>query len=68
MDLSGNSIFDTALIGITGDGRAVYDYSLMIEWLMDTDDMTRIEAQIYIENTVLQFPGEDAPVIMYALE
>ena len=26
--------YDTALIGVTHDDRAVYDYDLMVEWLM----------------------------------
>lgn len=35
---SGDS-YDTALIGISEDGRAIYDFDLMVEWLMEQDDI-----------------------------
>ena len=36
--------YDTALIGITSDNRAIYDYDLMVEWLVDNQGMTYEEA------------------------
>ena len=65
-----NYSYDDALIGVTEDGRAVYDFNKMVEWLMDEegwDDITAIE---WIEcNTIRALPyfGEGAPIIMYPL-
>lgn len=62
--------YDTALIGVTNDNRAVYDFEKMVEWLVETQNWTNSEAVEWIEyNTVRALPyfGEDAPVIMYPL-
>lgn len=32
--------YDTALIGVSHDDRAIYDYDLMVEWLMEEEDFT----------------------------
>lgn len=62
--------YDTALIGVTEDGRAVYDYNLMVEWLVEEEDMTEEEAIEWINfNTLRALPyfGEGAPIVMYPL-
>ena len=64
---SGDS-YDSALIGISEDGRAIYDFDLMVEWLMDQDDIDSTSAIEWIEyNTIRSLPyaGEKAPIIMY---
>ena len=66
-----NFSYDTALIGVTDDNRAVYDFEKMIEWLVETQDFTYEESVELIEvNTISALPyyGEDAPIIMYPLE
>lgn len=67
---SGDS-YDDALIGVSHDGRAIYDYDLMIQWLMKQDDeLTREDAIEWIEyNTIRSIPyaGEGAPIVMYGL-
>ena len=63
--------YDDALIGVTEDGRAVYDYEKMIQWLMDTEGWSCEEAMEWIDyNTLRSLPymGEGAPIIMYPLE
>ena len=63
-----NFSYDDALIGVTEDDRAVYDYEKMIQWLVDTEEMTYEEAAEWIDyNTIRALPymGEGAPVIMY---
>ena len=63
--------YDDALIGVTEDGRAVYDYEKMIQWLMDTEGWSCEEAMEWIYyNTLRSLPymGEGAPIIMYPLE
>lgn len=66
-----NYSYDDALIGITEDGRAVYDFDKMVRWLVETEDFTDEEAIEWIEyNTIRALPymGDDAPIIMYPLE
>lgn len=66
-----NYSYDDALIGVSHDGRAVYDYNLMIDWLIKEEGWTDNEAIEFIEyNTIRAIPyfGEDAPIIMYGLE
>ena len=65
-----NYSYDDALIGVTEDGRAVYDYEKMIEWLMEEEGWTDNEAIEWIEfNTIRALPymGADAPIIIYPL-
>lgn len=63
--------YDDALIGVTEDGRAVYDFDRMVRWLVETEGFTDEEAIEWIEyNTIRALPymGEEAPIIMYPLE
>lgn len=65
-----NFSYDTALIGVTDDNRAVYDFDLMVKWLIDTEDFSQENAVEWIEyNTIRALPyfGDDAPIIMYRL-
>lgn len=65
-----NYSYDDALIGVTEDGRAIYDFDKMVEWLMDEEGWSDTEAIEWIEyNTIRALPymGEDAPIIMYPL-
>lgn len=65
-----NFSYDDALIGVSHDGRAIYDFDLMVEWLMQEEDWTDDEAVEWIEyNTIRALPyfGEEAPIIMYPL-
>ena len=66
-----NYSYDDALIGGTDDGRAVYDYELMVEWLMDTEGWSYEDAAEWVNyNTIRALPymGEDAPIILNCLE
>lgn len=63
--------YDDALIGVTEDGRAVYDYEKMVAWLMETEGLSQEEAIEWIEyNTIRALPyyGPEAPIIMYPIE
>ena len=42
-----NYSYDTALIGISDDNRAIYDFDKMIEWLIEKEEMTQEEAELY---------------------
>lgn len=64
-----NFSYDTALIGISNDNRAIYDFDLMVEWLMATQHFTEDEAIEWIEyNTIRALPyTNNPPIIMYRL-
>lgn len=62
--------YDDALIGVTEDNRAVYDYDKMVAWLMETESWSMDEAVEWIEyNTIRALPymGPNAPIILYPL-
>lgn len=66
-----NYSYDGALIGVSEDGRAIYDFDKMVEWLMNEVGLSDSEAIEWIEyNTIRALPyfGEGAPIIMYPLE
>lgn len=66
-----NYSYDTALIGVSDDNRAIYDFGLMIEWLMIEEDFDYDDAIEWIEfNTIRALPymGDGAPIIMYPLK
>lgn len=65
-----NPDYDSALIGITEDDRAVYDMDLMVEHLVATEGMSEIDAISFIEyNTIRSLPYvENAPVIIRRLD
>lgn len=65
-----NESYDDALIGVSEDGRAVYDFGLMIEWLVNKYGWSEEESIEWIETNTLRalpYMGEDAPIIMYSL-
>ena len=62
--------YDDALIGVSDDNRAIYDYNKMVEWLMNTEGFTEEEAVEWIDyNTLRAIPyfGEDGPIVMHPL-
>ena len=66
-----NYSYDDAFIGVTTDGRAVYSFELMVDWLVNTEGFTQEEAVEWIEyNTVRALPyfGPEAPIILYGVE
>ena len=59
--------YDSALVGVSHDDRAVYDYDLMMEWLMNTEGFTEEEAADWIDyNTIRALPymGNDGPIVL----
>ena len=67
--LLANYSYDDALVGVTEDGRAVYDFDKMVAWLIDVEGFTQLDAIEWIEyNTMRALPYfENAPLIMYPL-
>jgi len=65
-----NYNYDDAFVGVSDDGRAIYDYDLMIDYLMKYFDFTDTDAIEWIEyNTIraLPYAGDNAPIIMHRL-
>ena len=65
-----NYSFDSALIGVTTENRAVYDYDKMISYLVTEHGFNVIDAIEWVEyNTIraIGYAGEDAPIVMYRL-
>ena len=66
-----NPDFCKAFVDASEDGRAIYDYELMVESLMEDDEMDEIDAIEFIEyNTIRALPymGPKAPIIKYPPE
>jgi hypothetical protein len=65
-----NMSYDGSIIGVTTDGRVVYDYDKMVEELMQDEDWSYEDAVEWIEyNTIraLPYAGENGPIIMYRI-
>ena len=65
-----NMSYDDSIVGVTTDGRVVYDYDKMVEELMQDEEWEYEEAIDWIDyNTIRSLPyaGEKAPIIMYRL-
>lgn len=64
-----NPSFDEALIGVSEDNRAIYDYDKMVIWLAVDCAISREEAVEFIEyNTIRALPYyENAPIVMHRL-
>ena len=60
--------YDSALIGVTVDGQAVYDFDAMCQHLMEKDGMTAEEAEEFIWfNAIGSLPslGDSAPIVIF---
>ena len=57
--------YDDALIGVTDNNQAVYDYYKMIMWLMDVEEMSMDDAIDFISYNSSFYYGEDYPIIIY---
>ena len=65
-----NYSYDDALIGVSEDGRAIYDYEKMVQWLVEKEEFSYEEAAEWIDyNTIraLGYMSEGAPIVMYPL-
>jgi hypothetical protein len=63
-----NLAYDNSIIGLTIDGRVIYNFELMVEELMNDEVWSEIEAIEWIEcNTIraLPYAGKKGPMIVY---
>ena len=62
-----NHAYDKSVVGITEDGRLIYDFNKMVEEFMEDEDCDETEAIEWLEyNTLRALPymGERAPIII----
>lgn len=64
--LFSNPEFSNSIIGISSDNRVIYDYDLMVQDLMKTENLSEIDAIEFINyNTIRSLPYyENAPIIL----
>lgn len=63
--------YEDAFIGVSEDGRAIYDYDLMVKWLVDQKGFSEESAVEWIEFNALRslpYMGDMRPIIMHTLE
>ena len=62
-----NPSYDNSIVGITAEGRLVYDYQKMVEEFAKDNGVTELEAIEFIDyNTIRALPyfGENTPIII----
>lgn len=61
--------FDEAIVGVSEDGRVIYDFNMMVHCLRISEGMSEIEAIEFIEyNSIRALPYvENAPIVMTRL-
>ena len=65
-----NPDYEDAVIGVTDDGRLVYDFDKMVEYLMNNEGWSDIESIEYIEYNVIRaipYMEGKQPIIVYPL-
>ena len=66
-----NMSYDGSIVGVTTDGRVVYDYDKMVEELMQDEKWSYEDAVEWIDyNTIraLPYAGGNGPIIMYSIQ
>lgn len=62
-----NPSYDTALIGVTyRTNQAVYDYEMMVEYLVNEENMTYDEAADFVSFNNSFFYGEGYPIVLHS--
>ena len=62
--------YDSAFLGVTEDNRAVYNFDLMVDWLIRTNGWTQEDAIEWIDYNVIRalpYRGDRAPIIVYSV-
>ena len=63
-----NPSYEGALIGVSWNNQAVYDYDLMIQSLMKEDNITEEEAADFISYNASYRQGYEYPIIVNNLK
>ena len=62
--------YDNAIIGVSTDGEVIYDFDLMVESLMETDNIDETDAIDFIDyNAIRSLPYAPSPkpIVMYKI-
>lgn len=65
-----NVSYDGSIVGVTTEGRVVYNYDKMVEELMQDEEWSYEDAVEWIDyNTIraLPYAGDNGPIIMYPI-
>ena len=65
-----NMSYDGSIVGVTTDGRVVYDYDKMVEELMQDEQCSYEDAADWIDyNTIRSLPYAvwNGPIIMFSI-
>ena len=68
---AGEYTYDTALVGVTEDERAVYDFDKMVAWMAEHEGVDELTAMEWLDHELLfglQEMGPDGPIILYPLQ
>ena len=68
---AGEYTYDIALVGVTEDERAVYDFDKMATWLAEHEGVDELTATEWLDHELLlglQEMGPDGPIILYPLQ
>lgn len=65
-----NPNYDRAIIGISDDGRVIYDFEMMVKCLMTDDGMDEFDAAEFIWYNALRAAEytPNGPIIMYGIK
>ena len=65
-----NPSYDSAIIGVSDDGRVVYDYEMMVQCLMAEDGMSELDAVEFISYNSVRAASyiPDGPIVMYGIK
>lgn len=65
-----NPSYDSAIIGVSDNGRVVYDFEMMIQCLMEEDDMSEIDAAEFISYNSIRAAAyiPNGPIVMYGIK
>ena len=51
--------YDDALIGVTEDSRAIYDYDKMVKWLIEEEGFEETDAEEWINYNTIRLTMQD---------
>lgn len=62
--------YDEAIIGVSDDGRVIYDYEMMIQCLIDEDRMSELDAAEFIDYNSIRAASylPNGPIVMYGIK
>lgn len=65
-----NPSYDSAIIGVSDDGRVIYDFEMMVQCLMKEDGMSELDAVEFIGYNSIRAAAyiPNGPIVMYGIK